>query len=249
MPRIDTIEELMQVLDEHPQWLEALRTRLLTRELIELPRRFAEFSAAVDQNFARAERRMDGMEQTIGGMSQRMDGMEQTIGEMGQRMDSLSTKEQMEKVVNDQQKIVDDVGRLKGFMTENVVRRDASGIAMDMGFANPRLLTLEEVAYIAYSPALADLPRNERISFRKADAIIEALDEAGETCYVALEISYTADERDTARALRNADLLRRATGVPAVAAVAYVHADDRIRPALESGGVRLHELHEFQDSE
>ena len=32
MPRIDTIEELMQVLDEHPQWLEALRTRLLTRD-------------------------------------------------------------------------------------------------------------------------------------------------------------------------------------------------------------------------
>lgn len=220
MPRIDTIEELMQVLDEHPQWLEALRTRLLTRELIELPRRFAEFSAAVDQNFARAERRMD----------------------------SLATKEQMQKVVNDQQKIVDDVGRLKGFMTENVVRRDASGIAMDMGFANPRLLTREEAAYIAYSPALADLPRNERISFRKADAIIEASDEAGETCYVALEVSYTADERDTARALRNADLLRRATGVPAVAAVAYVHADDRIRTALESGGVRLHELHEFQDS-
>ena len=213
MPRIDTIEELMQVLDEHPHWLEALRTRLLTRELIELPRRFAEFSAAVDQNFARAERRMD----------------------------TFATKDQM-------QKVVDDVGRLKGFMTENVVRRDASGIAMDMGFANPRLLTREEAAYIAYSPALADLPRNERISFRKADAIIEASDEAGETCYVALEVSYTADERDTARALRNADLLRRATGVPAVAAVAYVHADDRIRPALESGGVRLHELHEFQDS-
>lgn len=156
-------------------------------------------------------------------------------------MESLSPKDQMEQVVNDIRSFI-------VFMTENVVRRDASGIAMDMGFANPRLLTREEAARIAYSPALADLPRNERISFRKADAIIEALDEAGETCYVALEVSYTADERDTARALRNADLLRRATGVPAVAAVAYVHADDRIRPALESGGVRLHELHEFQDS-
>ena len=114
MPRIDTIEELMQVLDEHPQWLEALRTRLLTRELIELPRRFAEFSAAVDQNFARAERRMDGMERTISGMSQRMDGMErtisgmsqrmdgmeQTMGEMSERMDSFATKDQQRPLHN-----------------------------------------------------------------------------------------------------------------------------------------------------
>ena len=241
MPRIDTIEELMQVLDEHPQWLEALRTRLLTHELIELPRRFAEFSAAVDQNFARAERRMDGIEQAIGGLSQRMDGMEQTIGGMNQRMDSFATKDQ-------QQKIVDDVGWFKGFMAENAARQDAPGMAMDMGFAKARLLTREEAAYIAYSPALADLPRNERTSFRKADAIIEASDAAGETSYVALEASYTADERDTARALRNADLLRRATGRPARAAVAYVRADDRIRPGVESGEVHRHELPDFRDS-
>lgn len=34
---ITTIEDLMRVLDENPEWLEALRTRLLTCELIELP--------------------------------------------------------------------------------------------------------------------------------------------------------------------------------------------------------------------
>ena len=48
---INTIEDLVRVLDENPEWLEALRTRLLTRELIELPRRFAEFAASVDQRF------------------------------------------------------------------------------------------------------------------------------------------------------------------------------------------------------
>ena len=73
-------------------------------------------------------------------------------------------------------------------------------------------------------------------------------DAAGETSYVALEASYTADERDTARALRNADLLRRATGRPARAAVAYVRADDRIRPGVESGEVHRHELPDFRDS-
>ncbi len=297
MPKIDTIEELMLVLDERPQWLEALRMRLLTRELIELPRRFAEFAASVDQNFAQAERRMDGMEQTIGGtgkridgmeqtiggmgkridgmeqtiggmgkridgmeqtiggmgkrmdgmeqtiggMGKRMDGMERTMGEMNERMDSFATKDQ-------QQKIVDSVGNLKGFMAERPARRDAYAIAVDMGFKTARRLTPEETVDLARSPALARLPRGERLSFRKADVLIEAVDEAGETSYVAVEASYTADERDTARALRNADLLRRATGRPARAAVACVHADDRVRSAAESGEVYCHELPDYRDS-
>ena len=41
MTTINTIEDLIQILDEHPRWLEALRARLLTRELIELPEKFA----------------------------------------------------------------------------------------------------------------------------------------------------------------------------------------------------------------
>ena len=42
MNAIHTIEDLMQVLDENPEWVEALCARLLTRELIELPEKFAE---------------------------------------------------------------------------------------------------------------------------------------------------------------------------------------------------------------
>lgn len=255
MPRIDTIEELMVVLDEHPQWLEALRTRLLTRELIELPRRFAEFAASVDQNFAHAGRRMDGMEQRIGGMEQAIGGMQQTIGgmqqtmgEMNERMDGMSERMDTFATKDQQQKIVDEVGTFKGFLAERSARADAPVIAMDLGLKTPRLLSRAEAAELAYSPALAHLSRGERISFRRADALIEAVDDAGETCYVAVEASYTAAERDTARALRNADWLAQATGRPARAVVACVHADDRIRSAVESGAVHRHELPDYRDS-
>ena len=37
MAIINTIEDLIQLLDDNPHWVEALRVRLLTRELIELP--------------------------------------------------------------------------------------------------------------------------------------------------------------------------------------------------------------------
>lgn len=86
---------------------------------------------------------------------------------------------------------------LDGVFAERSARADAHGIAMDMGLRRPRLLSRAEAAELAYSPALAHLSRGERLSFRKADILIEAADESGEPCYVAVEASYTADERDT----------------------------------------------------
>lgn len=90
---ITTIEDLMRVLDENPEWLEALRTRLLTRELIELPRRFAEFAASVDQRFdeqgkaiARIDQRMGGLEERVGGVEERVGGLEQRSDEHTQTL-------------------------------------------------------------------------------------------------------------------------------------------------------------------
>lgn len=37
---IHTIEYLIRLLDDNPEWADALRARLLTRELIELPEKF-----------------------------------------------------------------------------------------------------------------------------------------------------------------------------------------------------------------
>ena len=38
MATINNIDDLMRLLDEHPQWLDAVRARVLTPELIELTR-------------------------------------------------------------------------------------------------------------------------------------------------------------------------------------------------------------------
>ena len=38
MTTINNIDDLVRLLDEHPQWLDAVRVRVLTPELIELTR-------------------------------------------------------------------------------------------------------------------------------------------------------------------------------------------------------------------
>ena len=49
MTTINNIEDLVRILDENPEWLEAVRTRLLTRELLELPQVVADLTQRVDQ--------------------------------------------------------------------------------------------------------------------------------------------------------------------------------------------------------
>ena len=49
MVTIRTTEDFIKAMDENPEWLEAVRSRLLTRELLDLPRRFDELSVFVRQ--------------------------------------------------------------------------------------------------------------------------------------------------------------------------------------------------------
>ena len=72
--------------------------------------------------------------------------------------------------------------------------------------------------------------------------IIEATDQDGNPCYIAVEISFTANGRDTSRALRNAEFLTRFTGKQAFSAVVGLRRDDRIRGLVESGEVFWYQL-------
>ena len=203
--KIDTIEDLIRILDDHPEWLEAMRVRLLTRELLELPQRLAEFIEAANQRFDRVEARQDRTEALLG-------------------------------------KLIDNVGNLKGAHAKSVAKEEADIIANSLGLRLTRLLTGQEVGELALGQDAADVPRNELLSFRRADIVMEAADADGDPCYVAVEVSYTVNGRDTTRAMRNADMLTRFTGKPARAVVAGLQIDDRVRSDVESGAIFWHEM-------
>lgn len=208
---INSIQDLVRVLDEHPEWVEALRVRLLTREVLELPQRLADFVAAANQRFEAIEARLDRVD------------------------DDLST------LKAGQARIQDDLSVLKGGHARNAAERQAVLIAEDLGFEYVRTLTIVDVRDLVRSHDTADIPVNDLRSFRLADLIVEATD-AGESCYVAAEISFTANGRDTKRALRNAGFLTRFTGRRAYAVIASVQVDDRIRGVLDEGDVSWYRL-------
>ena len=191
MTTINTIEDLVQVLDDNPRWLEAIRARLLTREVLEMPQTLA---------------RLDG------------------------------------RVA----RLTDDVGVLKGAHARNIAIEEAASIARDMGLRLTRTLTRGDIVDLEDAADTSGIPANELRSFRLADLIMEARAGEGEACYVAVEVSFTVNGRDTARAIRNADFLSRFTGRRSYPAVVGAHRDDRVRDAIESGEVFWYRLDSHQ---
>lgn len=227
MTTIHTIEDLIQVLDDHPEWMEALRSRLLPRELAELPQTFARFVEEIRQF-------VETTNQFIEATNQRLDRLETHATETNQRLDRLETGVD---------RMRDDLGRLKGSHARQAAIEQAAFIARRMGLRRTKTLNSDDrLALTDAGGDLADIPINELYSFHNADLLMEAVDADGQICYIAVEISFTANGRDTRRAVRNAEFLRRFTGQAAYAAVAGLQMDDRIESDLAAGDVFWYQL-------
>ena len=165
--------------------------------------------------------------------NERLDGVDKRLDGMDKRFD---------KVENDIRRIRNDMAPLKGAHARNGALREADMIAESMGLSLTRILPDSEIRDLIRSCDTTGIAKNELISFRLADLIIEAEDQKGERCYIAAEISYTANGRDTTRAIRNAGFLTRFTGSPAHAAIVAQHTDDRIQESIDRGKVSWYRL-------
>ena len=117
MIRINTIQDLVRVLDDHPEWLEEVRARLLSRELLELPSRFSNFVERVDRYVEKTDRSIEKMERFIEEMNRFV----------------TATNRQF-------QSIRDDLGVLKGAHARNAAERNVGLIARSMGLRQRRVL-------------------------------------------------------------------------------------------------------------
>ena len=100
-----------------------------------------------------------------------------------------------------------------------------------------------ELVAISRTLTVSDITTGDRQSFRDADLIIEAAD-GTTTVYVAVEISYTADLRDSDRADRNARYLNHHMNIPTYAVVVSVRNDYALQRLVDAGKVHWHQLAE-----
>lgn len=222
MTTINNIEDLVRVLDEHPEWLEAVRTRLLTRELLDLPQVVADLAQRMDEQ----AQMIAELSQTVAELVTTVNGLANDLRATNRRLDRLQ----------------DDVGWLKGRIIYDIVRDDDALIADEMGFRLEQTLARADLRRLSELHDVSDLSRGEMLSFHRADLVMKVADNAGNPHYIAVEASFTVNGRDSRRALRNAELLTRFTGLPAMAAVAGVRYDRDLKDQVESEQLHWYEI-------
>ena len=221
-----TVQDIIDAIDSEPEMLEALRARLLSRELLELPERFAEFQKSTLKFQANTLEFQKSMTEF--------------------QANTLEfQKSSLEFQANTDRQFVElrtDVGMLKGWVASRSGLGEIPLIVDGMGYEYSRLLERVELIRMARRSDTSGIERSVLESFIRADAVAEVADEEGRSRYVAIEISFTAQKNDVDRAVRNAEFITRFTGVPASAAVAGLRMADEARGDVESGNVFWHEL-------
>ena len=268
MTAINTIEDLVRIMDERPEWVEAMRVRLLTREVLELPQTIAKLAETVEKFIDSTNKRLDSIEARLDQHDARFDTVDARFDQVDARFDAVDARfdqvearfeavdvrfdqvdtrfeavdARFETVNGSIQKLRNDIAPLKAAHARNAATDDAIAIASDLGLRRTKNLTRDEVWELTESVDTSGIPTNELRSFRRADLIVEATDKNDEVCYVAVEISFTANGRDTVRAIRNAEYLNRFTGRRSYAAVAGLNRDNRVNEIFESGRAFWYQL-------
>jgi hypothetical protein len=209
---INTTDDLLRVLSENPEWKAAVRREILTEELLNLPARF--------DSFVEEQRRISEEQLRFN------DRVDRFV---------VRTDERFARIEGDIANFRSDYART------NAVR-EADAIAEDMGFSLVRTFSYVELRDMHLGSDTSGIETRLLRSFRRADLVMEVTDEDGAAHYVAVEVSYTADDRDTGRTIRNADFLARFTGRPAHAAVASVRNTEQVQSAVARGEVYWHRL-------
>ncbi len=213
--RISSFADLMQALRENPEWLEELRRMILTQELLELPKRFEEFKQRVEDRFDVLEKRVQELKEEVGN---RLDTFEKQLQEVKKKLDK-------------------DVWVLKGMWLEMKVKKNIPS------FFSEYLLNAKAVGSDKISKALSlavekgIISKEERKDVFRLDLIVEGtLLSTEENVFVAVEVSYTISEPDVQRAVRRAEILKKAMDRRVLPAVVGCRTSKNARKLITKTG-------------
>ena len=254
MTVIHTTDDLIRLLNENDEFRQAVRRHVLSDELIQLPERLAKFEIRVESFIDEQRQFNQRMETEIGELrqfnkeqrqfnkEQRQfnQRMETEIGELRQFNKEQRQFNKEQRRFN--QRMENSIGELRGNTARQVVSTHFIEIAEGMGFQCKGILMRADLVQMLTHSERDDIPHGDRQSFFRADLVVEATDSDDAMHYIAVEASYTADQRDTSRAQRNAALLTRFTGHPAHAAIASVRNVREIQSLIDDGTVYWHTL-------
>ena len=189
--------------------------------------------------------RMQGFVEQQQGFNERQQGFNDRMQGFVEQQQGFNERQQgfNDRFEARMDRIEGDISVVKGGHARSRGVEAAPDIADDLSLEYVRTLSRVELVTISRALTDSDITTGDRRSFRDADLMIEAADGAT-TVYVAVEISYTADRRDSDRAERNARYLAQHMNLPAHAAVASVRNDRELQDLIDAGNIHWHQLAE-----
>ena len=234
------MEDFIRVMDENPSWRDAVRDRVLTRDLLELPERFAEYArqnnARMDAFEMRVEREFQLVREELSALRAHVAALEAQVAALKEHVAMLERR---------MGRYEQDMGLVRARHAADTVRSQSFLVDEDLGFDWIKTLSIDDLAHMVRAADTSGIPVNDIRSFRRADLVMETVRmDTGATCYVAVEISFTVNGRDTSRAIRNAEFLRRFTGEDALAVVSGVRKDNRVDADIAANNVAWYQVDE-----
>lgn len=212
---------LLRTLQDDPAFLAQVRSLILPAELVQLPERFAQFASHVTAFIERQEK-----------FNERQEKFNSQVTAFIARQEDFNARANARF-----QGIIDDLGVLKGHVAGRVAREMADDIVERLGFEIIQLLNGNDLRVMLRSHKPHDISPGTRRSFYLADMVALVEDQDGNRLYIAAEASYTADTRDSQRAVRNAQFLTRFTGIDAVPAVVSLSNDRDVQQLVNAGSI------------
>ena len=247
----------LQALQDDPEFRNAVRSQLLSDELLELPERFAEFAAHVngfigEQRAFNEGQRAFNEGQQVFNEGQRVFNEGQRAFNEGQRVFNARTDASIEELRGAVEELQElnrradvNIGILKGNAARRLLRDHHETILELLQLDFVRTLARDDLTRMVRNSGVAtEIDFGQRRSFYAADLVLEGVDATGTLHYVAAEASFTADRRDTDRALRNAEFLTSFTGQPSHPIVASIANDHAVQELVDQGVIRWFQLDE-----
>lgn len=216
--RFDKVDEqLAEAREERAELRETLRKFMASTDarFNEAAAERDELRASTDARFAEAKSEREELRMTL-------------------REFMASTAEQFAESRKRQNTLTQDVGVLKGWHMEYLFERSLDFYVFTLGYELVETTSMLDRAKMMreHGDAL-DIPEGDRESFAVADAVAKVRDADGRELYLAIEVSFTVHWQDTSRAIRNAEYIRRITGLPARAAVAGRQISERTQATID----------------
>ncbi len=239
MTTINDISDLVRILQERPDWLDAVRRMILTDELLRLPETVAkiaadlqEYSRQTNERLARLEERMDGLEEGQVRLEGRIGALEEGQTGLLRRMGRVESQ----------------ISDIRGDMFEiTAARRIGPIVIQQMGLRRCRAIVgpatplpeerLDDIRQAEIDGIVGD---NADYEVSLADLVLYGVKRADDqSVWVVVEASVRIDEHDVSRARQRADILSAVYKENALAVVVGESIADYDRARAEDADVEV----------